>query len=201
LTLALTALGEVPKGQAPLRSGAQIGDRIFVSGTIGDGALGLDVAKGGLDELATPLREHLLRRYRLPEPKVALGLALRGMVRAAIDISDGLVADLGHICAASAVDAELQAAMVPLSEAARIALARDPPLLSRVLTGGDDYELLFTADPKQSDRIVQAGIAAGVPVTGIGFITAPRPGDSPKVRLGDQLAVQTILQFAGYKHF
>lgn len=201
LTLALTALGEAPKGQIPLRSGAKPGDRVFVSGTVGDGALGLEVAKGALSELATPLREHLLGRYRLPEPKVSLGLALRGMIRAAIDVSDGLVADLGHICAASGVGAEIQAAMVPLSDAARIALARDPSLLARVLTGGDDYELLFTADPSQSDRIVQAGIAAGVPVTGIGFITPAPTGDSPKVKIGDELAVQTILQFAGYKHF
>jgi thiamine-monophosphate kinase len=201
LTLALTALGEAPKGEVPLRSGAKIGDRIFVSGTIGDGALGLDVAKSGLGDLAVPLREHLLSRYRLPEPKVALGLALRGMIHAAIDVSDGLVADLGHICAASGVGAEIQAAMVPLSDAVRIALARNPSLLARVLTGGDDYELLFTADPSQSDRIVQAGIAAGVPVTGIGFITSAPADGGPKVKIGDELAVQTILQFAGYRHF
>lgn len=200
LTLALTALGEVPGDLVPLRSGAQIGDRIFVSGTIGDGALGLDVAKGGLEFLAAPLREHLLRRYRLPEPKVELGRALRGMIHAAIDVSDGLIADLGHICEESGVGAEIQAAMVPMSDAAQIALARDPTLLSRALTGGDDYELLFTADPKESDRIVEAGLSVGVRVTGIGFIVAPPAGGTP-VRIGDQVAVETILRFAGYKHF
>jgi thiamine-monophosphate kinase len=118
-----------------------------------------------------------------------------------VDISDGLVADLGHICAASGVGAEIQAAMVPLSDAARIALARDPALLARVLTGGDDYELLFTADPGDSDRIVEAGIASGVPITGIGFIVAAPAGGEPRVRIGDQIAVDTILRFAGYKHF
>jgi thiamine-monophosphate kinase len=201
LMLALTALGEVPKGQVPLRSGAKMGDRIFVSGTIGDGALGLDVAKGGLGDLAEALRNHLLRRYHLPEPKVRLGLALRGMVHAAIDISDGLIADLGHICAASQVGAEIQAAMVPMSDAAQIALARDPALLPRVLTGGDDYELLFTAEPRHSDRIVQAGIDAGVPVTGIGFVVAAPHGDESSVRIGDLTAVETVLRFTGYKHF
>lgn len=201
LTLALTAMGEVPEGQVPLRSGARIGDRIFVSGTIGDGALGLDVAKGGLGELAAPLRDHLLRRYRLPEPRIGLGLALRGLIHAAIDVSDGLVADLGHICAASGVGAEIQAAMVPMSDAAQMALARDPTRLAQVLTGGDDYELLFAADPSQSDRIVEAGIAVGVPVTGIGFIVAPPPEGATRVKIGDQVAVETILRFAGYKHF
>lgn len=201
LTLALTALGEVPKGEVPLRSGAKMGDRIFVSGAIGDGALGLDVAKGALETLAEPLRDYLLRRYRLPEPRVRLGLALRGMVHAAIDISDGLVADLGHICEASCMGAEIQAAMVPMSDAAQIALARDPALLPRVLAGGDDYELLFTADPRHSDRIVQAGIDAGVPITGIGFVVAA-PGDGgPSVKIGDLTAVETVLRFAGYKHF
>jgi thiamine-monophosphate kinase len=201
LTLALTALGEVPKGEVPLRSGAQVGDRIFVSGTIGDGALGLAVAQGGLKALAEPLRDHLLRRYRLPEPKVGLGLALRGTIHAAVDVSDGLIADLGHICAASGVGAEIQAAMVPMSDAVQIALARDPELLGRALTGGDDYELLFTADPRHSDRIVQAGIDAGVPVTGIGFIVPPARNGAPQVKVGDLTAVEAILRFAGYKHF
>lgn len=201
LTLALTALGEAPKGQVPLRSAAAVGDRIFVSGTVGDGTLGLEVAKGGLGALAAPLRDHLLRRYRLPEPKIALGLALRGMIHAAIDVSDGLIADLGHICTASGVGAEIQAAMVPMSDAAQIALAGDPTLLPRVLTGGDDYELLFTADPALSDPIVRAGISVGVPLTGIGFIVAAPPEGQARVKVGDQMAVEAILRFSGYKHF
>ena len=129
LTLALTACGEVPQERVPLRSGAKVGDRIFVSGTIGDGALGLEVARGALGDLATPLRDYLLGRYRLPDPKIRLGKALRGLIHAAIDISDGLVADLGHICETSGVDAEIQAAMVPMSDAVQTALGKDPSLL------------------------------------------------------------------------
>ena len=201
LTLALTALGEVPTGQASLRSGAKIGDRIFVTGTIGDGALGLEVAKGGLADLATPLRDHLLHRYRVPEPKITLGMALRGVAHAATDISDGLLADLGHICETSSVAADIQAAMVPMSDGVQIALAKDPALLARVLAGGDDYELLFTADPDDSDKIVEAGVAAGVSVTGIGFIVPESSREKERVRVADLTTVKTMLSFAGYRHF
>jgi thiamine-monophosphate kinase len=202
LTMALTAFGEVPRGQALLRSGAKVGDRIFVSGTIGDGALGLLVAKGELSALAAPLRDYLLSRYRKPEPRLVLGRTLRGIAHASMDISDGLIADLGHICEASGVAAEIQAAMVPLSDGAQIAVARDPALLSHVLTGGDDYELLFTADPKDSDRIVQAAIGTGVPVTGIGFIgRAPEDRSGGRVKVADLTAVQAVLGVAGYRHF
>jgi len=201
LTLSLTALGEVPMGQALLRSGAKIGDRIFVTGTIGDGALGLEVARGGLTELASPLRDYLLRRYRVPEPKIALGIALRGIAHAAIDISDGLLADLGHICETSAVGADIQAAMLPMSDGVQVALAKDPALLSRVLAGGDDYELLFTADPNDSDRIVNVGISAGVPVTGIGFIVPELSRENERVRVADLTTVKTMLSFSGYRHF
>ena len=201
LTLALTALGEVPAGQASLRSGAKIGDRIFVTGTIGDGALGLEVAKGGLADLAKPLRDHLLRRYRVPEPKIALGIALRGIAHAAIDISDGLLADLGHICETSVVAADIQAAMVPMSDGVQIALANDPGLLPCVLGGGDDYELLFTADPDESDRIINMGISLGIPVTGIGFIVPESSHENERVRVADLTTVKTMLSFAGYRHF
>lgn len=201
LTLALTALGELPSGQASLRSGAKIGDRIFVTGTIGDGALGLEVANGGLADLAKPLRDHLLRRYRVPEPKIALGIALRGIAHAAIDISDGLLADLGHICETSSVAADIQAAMVPMSDGVQLALAKDPALLTRVLTGGDDYELLFTGDPNDSDRIINTGIALGVPVTGIGFVVPESARENERVRVADLTTVKTMLSFAGYRHF
>jgi len=201
LTLALTALGSVEAGHAPLRSGAKPGDRVFVSGTIGDGALGLEVAKGGLGDLAAPLREHLLGRYRLPEPKVALRPVLRAFAHSAIDVSDGLLADLGHICEASELTATVQAAMVPMSDAVQIAVARDPDLLSRVLSGGDDYEIVFTADPADSDRIMDASIKVGVPVTGIGFIGRKGEGAGPRVTVGDLAALNTVLRVTGYRHF
>ena len=201
LTRALTALGSVETGRAPLRSGAKPGDRVFVSGTIGDGALGLDVAKGGLGDLAAPLREHLLGRYRLPEPRTALRAVLRDFAHSAIDVSDGLLADLGHICETSGVTAVIQAAMVPMSDAVQIAVARNPNLLPRVLSGGDDYEIVFTVDPADSDRVVEAAIEAGVAVTGIGFIGPKGDGKGPLVTVGDLSALDTVLRVTGYRHF
>ncbi|MGE5539831.1 MAG: thiamine-phosphate kinase [Gemmatimonas sp.] len=201
LTISLTALGAIRSGRAPLRSGAKVGDRVFVSGTIGDGALGLEVAKGGLKDLAEPLREHLLRRYRLPEPKTALAPVLREFAHSAIDVSDGLLADLGHICETSGVGAVIQAAMVPMSDGVQIAIARDPALLARVLAGGDDYEIVFTADPAHSDRVVEAGIKVGVPITGIGFVVE-RPAEGPLVKVGDLTALDMVLRAStGYRHF
>jgi thiamine-monophosphate kinase len=199
LTLALTAFGEVPESKALLRSGAKIGDRVFVTGTVGDAALGLEVAKGGLTQLADSQRAYLLRRYRVPEPKLRLGLAIRDLAHAAIDVSDGLIADLGHICETSGVGAEIQVAMVPMSDAVQIALAKEPELLSRVLSGGDDYEILFTASPEDSDRIVEIGLSIGVPVTDIGFIVASTTDE--RVRIADLKAVETGLRVAGYRHF
>lgn len=201
LTLSLTALGLVGDGTGQesgpmLRSSAKIGDRIFVSGTIGDGYLGLRVARGDHGDLADRLRAYLLGRYRLPTPRVALGRGLAAFAHAAMDISDGLVADLGHICAASGVGAEIQAAMVPMSDAAQIAVARQPTLLPALLSGGDDYELLFTADPADSERIVALAGEVGVPVTGIGFIVA---GNA--VSVTDARAMEIVLQVAGYRHF
>ncbi|HIJ63338.1 MAG TPA: thiamine-phosphate kinase, partial [Rhodospirillaceae bacterium] len=128
LTLALTAFGDVPAGQALLRSNARSGHDIWVSGTIGDAALGLRGLTG-----EGPADPHLIDRYRLPQPRIALGLALHGLAQAAMDVSDGLVGDLGHICRASGVGAVLRADLVPLSQPA--AAAQD---LALVLTGGDD---------------------------------------------------------------
>lgn len=201
LTLSLTALGLVGDGSgsepgAMLRSKAKVGDRIFVSGTIGDGFLGLRVARGEHGDLADRLRDYLLDCYRLPAPRVALGRGLAAIAHAAMDISDGMVADLGHICDASGVGADIQAAMVPLSDAAHIVVAREPALLPQLLSGGDDYELLFTADPADSDRITAIATAAGVPVTGIGFIV-----EGGKVTVSDAFAMEMALQAAGYRHF
>ena len=148
LTLSLTAIGEVPTGSALLRSGAGPGDDVWVSGTLGDAALGLKVLQGALD-VTEPARTFLIERYRLPQPRLALGQALRGIASAAIDVSDGLVADLGHILETSGVGAALHADALPLSEAARdLPGARDA-----ALAGGDDYELLFTAPSKRRAEI------------------------------------------------
>jgi thiamine-monophosphate kinase len=202
LTLSLTALGLVGNGTGTepgpvLRSGAMPGDRVFVSGTIGDGYLGLQAAHGDLADVADDrLRAYLLGRYRLPIPRVALGRRLAAVAHAACDVSDGLIADLGHVCQASGVGAEIQAALVPLSDGARIAVARTPALLAKLLSGGDDYELVFTADPADADQIAEIARAVGVSVTGIGSIVV---GD--RVTVTDANALGIVLQDGGYRHF
>lgn len=157
--VSITALGEVPAGTMVPRDGAKPGDALWVTGTIGDAALGLDaLAKGRAPAF-------LRRRYELPEPRLEFGLGLRGLARAAIDVSDGLIADLGHLARASRVAAVLDAEAVPLSTHAR--RAGD---LARALTGGDDYEILFAAPPDASGRIAALAKRARVRATRIGTI-------------------------------
>ena len=189
----LTIIGVVPPGQALHRRGAQIGDDIWVSGSIGDGALGLRVLQG---KLAADAEGHLARRYRLPEPRLALGQVLRGVARAAMDVSDGLVQDLGHLCRAAGCGAEVIADAVPLSAAASAALAGDAALLPLILTGGDDYELLFAAAPEDAAAVRAAGEKAGVPVARIGRFIA---GEGVVVRDGSGAAI--TLPQGGWSHF
>ena len=196
VTLTVTALGEVPKNQALLRSGATAGDTIFVSGTIGDAALGLRVLRGEIGGIRGELRDFLISRYHVPQPRVTLGMALRGLAHAAIDVSDGLVGDLQHVCEASSVGADIEWPRVPLSDAARDVLAVDPEFRSVVLGGGDDYELLFTAAPESSAAIAAAGAKCGVPITAIGRI---RKGDGVTVR--DSNGGEIAVAAAGYRHF
>jgi thiamine-monophosphate kinase len=153
LTLSLTAIGEVPSGSMTRRGGARVGDLVLVSGTIGDGMLGLEVSLGRLPGLERRHAEYLRERYLRPTPRLELGTRLRGIVSAGADISDGLVADLGHIADASGVAARLDLARVPLSEAARAALALAPDLEGRIATGGDDYELVLTVPPAALDQV------------------------------------------------
>jgi thiamine-monophosphate kinase len=196
LTVAITALGEVEPGLALRRSGATPGEAVFVSGSIGDAALGLRALQGGLAAVPDSAREALVARHRLPEPRVALGQRLAGVASAAIDVSDGLVADLGHVCEASGVGAELRAPAVPLSEAARLAVAAEPALLARVLTGGDDYELLFTVRPSARAALAAAAREAGVAVSEIGVVTR---GEGVHVLDADGAPI--ALASGGYEHF
>ena len=136
LNLSLTAIGHVAPGAALRRNGARAGDAVWVTGTIGDGALGLSAARG---ELADP-DGYLKGRYDLPTPR--LGLPLAGWARACMDVSDGLFQDLGHICRASGVGAVVEAGLIPLSAQAR---AAGPSWRERAMVGGDDYELLLAA--------------------------------------------------------
>ncbi|MHA1600076.1 MAG: thiamine-phosphate kinase, partial [Alphaproteobacteria bacterium] len=198
LTLALTAFGEVPVGMALTRSGARAGDDIYVSGSIGDGALGLKALRRELAGLAEADRAALADRYHLPRPRLALGqaLAAQRLATAALDISDGLVADLGHITAESGLAAEINAAAVPLSPAARAALDSDPALREVILGGGDDYELLFTAPPGAAEAIAALAAALALPVTRIGAMSA-----GSGVRAVDEAGAPILLKKAGWSHF
>ena len=162
-TFSLTILGSVEPGRALRRAGARPGDEVWVSGTIGDGALGLLALTGRL-----PPAPHLADRYRLPRPRLALGQALAGVARAAMDVSDGLVQDLGHLARAAGCAAEIRAEAVPLSAPAAQLLAADPGHLVRILGGGDDYELLFAAAPADAGRVLAAAAATQTPVARIG---------------------------------
>ena len=198
LTLSLTAFGEVAEGRALSRATARAGDEVYVSGTIGDGVLGLDALRGGLRALDEDQRAALAARYRLPEPRLALGrkLAETGLATAALDVSDGLVADLGHIAAASAVAAEIEAGAVPLSAATRAALASDAALLPALLTGGDDYELLFTVRPGRVGELADLAGRLDLPLTRIGRI-----GAGQGVRALDAAGREMDLPGGGWSHF
>lgn len=193
VSLTLTAVGRVATGAEVRRGGARPGDLVFVSGTIGDGALGLEAAQGKLDGVLDPTDVAFLAdRYRLPQPRVGLGLHLSGLASAMMDVSDGLVGDLGHICEVSGVAGVIEAGQVPLS----VAAAKLPDRLETILTGGDDYELLFTVPPERRDAVTAAADAAGVPVTTIGRIEAGQG-----VRVLDGEGREMALAGVGWRHF
>jgi thiamine-monophosphate kinase len=178
--VSIAAFGLVPQGTMVRRNGARPGDQVFVTGTIGDAALGLKLrrdpdaaARHGLDPRA---REHLLSRYLVPEPRGALAEILRQHASAAMDVSDGLAGDLAKLCRASGASAELDAEKVPRSDAARIMLAAEPALIETMLTGGDDYEIVCTVPPARVAAFLSAAGRTSVLVTAIGRIVA---GDEP----------------------
>jgi thiamine-monophosphate kinase len=191
LTLSLTAIGQLPEGTALLRSGARSGDDIWVSGTLGDAALGLAVLQGKLD-VAAHTRARLIERYRVPRPRLALGRALRDLARGAIDISDGLIADLGHVVEASGVGAEVRADLLPLSEAA----GNLPGAQEAALSGGDDYELLFTAPQKRRAQIEALSRRLDLPLTRIGQIRT-----LPGLRVVDAAGAEIAVGRIGWQHF
>ena len=188
ISLSLTIIGHVAPNTAVHRFGAQAGDGIWVTGTIGDGALGLAVALGRL----TDPTGFLLDRYHLPQPRV--GLELAGIASAAMDVSDGLVQDLGHICRASGLAAELMADAVPLSAAARSA---GPDWLTTCLTGGDDYEVLLAVPPARTGALRQAAARIGVAVTQVGHFHSGPPEVMVRRASGEPFAITK----GGWSHF
>ena len=199
--ISITAFGRVPQGQMVGRTGARPGDRILVTGTIGDAALGLDVLTGGVVAAALAsdpaAREALVSRYRIPQPRNELAQAVRDHASAAMDVSDGLAGDLTKLCAASGVSASVDVPNVPLSAAAAGLIARNAVCVETLLAGGDDYEVLCTVAPAQSDALIAAGRAVGVPVTAIGTIVA----GGARPRFLDGQGQELALTRLSYSHF
>ncbi len=187
LSLSLTCFGHVAPGTMVRRTGARPGDAIWVTGTIGDGALGLLVLQNKLSDTDG----WLAGRYRLPQPR--LSLLAPDLVAAAIDVSDGLVQDLGHLCRAAGLGAELWADKVPLSPAAHSA---GPAWLPTCLTGGDDYELLLAVRPDQEPALKAASQAKTIPITFIGRFT-----EADGIRVLDASGAQITLTQTGWSHF
>jgi thiamine-monophosphate kinase len=197
--ISITAFGRVPEGRMVGRSSARPGDRVMVTGTIGDAALGLDVLRGGearraLDPSASDM---LVRRYRVPQPRNALALAVRHHASAAMDVSDGLAGDLAKLCAASGVSAIIDAASVPLSGPAAGLVARGAVGIESLVAGGDDYEILCAVPEAQAEALMAAGRAAGVAVTAIGSIVQ---GLTPPRFVNGQ-GRELVLKRLSYSHF
>ncbi|MBA3595040.1 MAG: thiamine-phosphate kinase [Pseudomonadota bacterium] len=201
LNICITVFGEVPQGQALLRSGAGAGDDIYVSGTLGDARLALDAIRADL-ALPAELLQDLRHRLEQPTPRVALGLALRGVASAAIDISDGLTGDLGHLLKASGVGATVDASIAMNLIAVRAhstwanGLFSHEKLLQCVLAGGDDYELAFTAPVAARDAVQLASHQTQTPITRIGQVEA-----EPGLRVVDDQGRTLQFKAASFDHF
>ncbi|MCP1969416.1 thiamine-phosphate kinase [Bradyrhizobium elkanii] len=201
LMISITAFGRVPQGTMVHRAGAQAGDRVFVTGTIGDAALGLDVLRGGpvAAALADDVvgRDFLAARYRVPQPRNALAKAVRTHASAAMDVSDGLAGDLAKLCAASGVAAVINVPSVPLSSAAAGLLARKAIDIETLVAGGDDYELLCAVPSDHVDAFLRDARQAKIAVTAIGGLIA---GSSPPSFLDGQ-GRELKLKRLSYSHF
>lgn len=196
LTLSLTALGTVPAGKSLRRNSAKVGHLIFVSGTIGDAALGLQSILGKLTDLSLADKNFLENRYHLPQPRTELGPSLVDLAASCLDISDGLFADLGHICTESQVGMMINQDKIPLSDAGTNALAQNPDCWQSIVGGGDDYELAFTLVPSKKDQILRLAEGLDLPLTEIGVVTT---GNSPQLK-GENGHIIDI-EHGGWTHF
>ncbi|MBV9079114.1 MAG: thiamine-monophosphate kinase, partial [Methylobacteriaceae bacterium] len=177
LTLAITALGSVPEGRMVRRTGARAGDLVAVTGTIGNAHLGLALSASPAPDWAAAIgredADRLVDRYRHPRPRLGFASALRDWAHAAMDVSDGLTGDLAKMLRAAGVGGSIDLDRVPLSGPARAALDADPTLFDRLVAGGDDYELLLTADHEGMERLQAAAREIGLPLTVIGVVGEP----------------------------
>jgi len=201
LMISITAFGRVTPGKMVHRSGARPGDRVVVTGTIGDAALGLDVLKNGPAAAAlandAAAKEALIARYRVPQPRNALANAIRDQASAAMDVSDGLAGDLTKLCAASGVSAAIDVPSIPLSSAASALLAHGTVSIEAIVTGGDDYEILCAIPGDRFEAFIQAARQSGVAATSVGSIIA---GTAAPVFL-DAQGRELVLKRLSYSHF
>jgi thiamine-monophosphate kinase len=198
LTLSVQIMGEVPPGKALRRDGAKIGDDVWVSGYLGEAAMALEMIGGkGWRGLSKEDRRTLEERLHAPTPRVGLGLALRGVAHSAIDVSDGLIADVGHICERSGVSATIEWEAVPAIPLVR-AHAQTDRGARGLLAGGDDYELCFTASARKRAAVMAAAARARVRVTMIGRIERKR---AAPVTVLDSVGRPLRVKARGYDHF
>jgi thiamine-monophosphate kinase len=199
--ISITAFGRVPPGKMVRRSGAKAGDRVVVSGTIGDALFGLGFSRGAATVRALvgdiAAQEMLIGRYRIPQPRTGLAQAVRDHASAAMDVSDGLAGDLAKLCAASAVSAAIDAQSIPLSGPARTLLSSGAVGIESIVSGGDDYEILCTIPENRFEAFAQAASRAGVPVTSIGTIIAGHAVP----RFIDGQGTEIALPRLSYSHF
>ncbi len=199
--VSVTAFGLTPEGRVPRRTKAVIGQKLYVTGTIGDAALGLKIRLDDVVRTRWGLNaadaEHLVQRYLLPQPRVNAAALMAEYAVAAMDISDGLAGDLGRMCAASDVGAVLDAGLVPLSAAAKKAVEADPAALTSVLTGGDDYEILAAIEAEKSAAFEAAAATAGIAFTQIGEIV---PAFAARVRI-ERGGHPLVLDRLAFRHF
>lgn len=197
LSISITMLGHIQANKALMRSTARSGDDIWVSGTIGDASVALKFLKGTINVGNLETRKYLLDRLHLPEPRLELGNALIGIASSVTDVSDGLVADLGNICSASGLGAIVKGAQIPLTKRVSNLMRESQNLkLSDLLSGGDDYELLFTAPPERACDINGISEAIGLNVCRIGSIV-----NNKRVRVIDGLGHDIKLEVEGFHHF
>ncbi len=196
LCLSITALGSVPKGGMLRRSGAIEGDLVFVTGTIGDAGAGLAILQGEGDDLPETDRDFLVRRYLLPEPRLVFGGLLKGIATSSLDISDGLVADLGHITEVSGVGITVEAARIPMSSALVKFRGEDGDAIVRAASAGDDYEIAFTAPASLRQVLEAAASEAGVAISEIGRVEA-----GSFVTILDESRQAIPFEKSGFTHF
>ena len=201
VTIAIAAFGEIRAGQMIRRRGARPGDTVFVTGTIGDAALGLEMLRGALSGLDSSAATILVDRYRLPRPRVALGSRLVGLASVALDISDGLLADLRHLCEVSQVSAVIETSCMPLSPPVRAVLATSPERIATVLTGGDDYEIIFTAPSTAADELIELSRSLDVPITAIGRVGALSARRQDPIVVLDGCGQPLMVDRSGWTHF